>query len=131
MKSLNSFLNPKRKENLKFVLSDAFIEDSKPIEWEMRQLSAQEGLELQNQITSKSYTEVMAVYVAHSLVVPNLRDKELLDGLTQREGKPILKAADALKALVTDAELASLITKYTELNSLTSDFGAKVKEVKN
>lgn len=131
MKSLNSFLNPQRKDNIKFVLSDAFVEDGKPIEWEMRQLTASEGMELQSQTTSKNYMEIMAIYVANSLVVPNLKDKELLEGLTKREGRPILKPVEALKVLTTDAELGFLITKYSEHNNLTSNFNDKVKEVKN
>lgn len=132
MKSLSSFLNPKRKENLVFVLSDAFIgEDGKPIEWEMRQLSAEEGLELQKQTEAKEYSDMMIAYVAASLVYPNLKDKELLDGLTKKAGRPVLKATDALKALVTDAELASLISRYISYNELTSNFTEKVSEVKN
>lgn len=131
MKSLNSFLNPKRKENLKFVLSDAFVEDGNPIEWEMRQLSAAEGIELQNQLQGKSYMDIMTTYIAYALVYPNLKDKDLLDGLSKREGRTILKAVDALKALTTDAELASLISKYSDHNNLTMNFNDKVKEAKN
>ena len=132
MKSLDSFLNPKRKENARFMLSDAFIsEDGKPIEWEMRQLSAKEGIEVQKQTNSKEYSEMMIAYVAHSIVYPNLKDKELLDGLTQKEGRPILKVTDALKAITTDAEMASLISRYISFNELTTNFNEKVTEVKN
>ena len=41
MNTLKNFLNPVRKENIKFVLSDAFVDDEgKPLQWEMRQISA-------------------------------------------------------------------------------------------
>lgn len=132
MKSLNSFLKPKRKENLKFVLSDAFVgDDGKLIEWEMRQLSGAESLELQSEIEGKSYQEAMAIMVANSLVYPNLKDAELLKGLSEQQGKPIMKAVDALKLITTDAELGTLIFKYSEYNALTTDFGEKVEEAKN
>ncbi len=132
MKSLNSFLNPKRKENLKFVLSDAFIDESgQPIEWEMRQLSAQEGLELQNQISDANYTTVMTEYVAAAMVYPNLHDVELLNGLSQKVGRKILKASDALVAMLTDAELAEVINRYSKYNELTTGIEKKVEEVKN
>ena len=36
MKNLNAFLNPKRKDNIRFVLSDAFVgDDGNPVEREM------------------------------------------------------------------------------------------------
>lgn len=132
MKSLNSFLNPKRKENLRFVLSNAFLgEDGKPIEWEMRQLTAPEGAELTKSLDSKDYTKAMSAYVAEALVYPDLHNKELLSGLSEREGKPILKAVDALMCLVNDAELASLISHYVQHNELTTGISEKIEEVKN
>lgn len=132
MKSLDSFLNPKRKENLRFVLSDAFQgEDGEPLEWEMRQLSAKEGLELKCQISGGDYMEIMTAYVAHALVYPDMHDAELQDALSKREGKPIVRPADALVALVSDAELAELVRRYSEHNELTAKFRDKVDEAKN
>ncbi len=132
MKSLNSFLNPKRKENLKFVLSDAFIDEAgQPIEWELRQLSAQEGLELQNQISDANYTTVMTEYVAAAMVYPNLHDTELLNGLSQKAGRKILKASDALVAMLTDVELAEAINRYSKYNELTTGIEEMVEEAKN
>lgn len=132
MKSLINFLNPKRKENLKFVLSDDFSdEDGKPLEWEMRQLSAREGLDLKNQIENADYMGIMTAYVAEALVYPDLHDKELLDALSEREKRPILKASDALIALVSDAELAELVSRYSKHNELTRSFEEKKEEAKN
>lgn len=43
MKNLEGFLNPKRKPNLRFVLSEDFTdEDGAPLVWEMRTLTARE-----------------------------------------------------------------------------------------
>lgn len=132
MESLQSFLHPKRKENKKFILSDAFLDEKgNPIQWEMRQLSASEGMELQPQFEGKNYTEIMVVYLVNSLVYPNFKDRELLDALSKREGRPVLSAAEALKLTTTDAELAKLIAVYTDYNSLTTNFEAEVNKVKN
>ncbi len=132
MKSLQSFLHPKRKENLRFALSDAFVgEDGKPIEWEMRQLSAAEGMELTRALDGKNYMDVMTAYVAKSLVYPNLHDKELLEALGKREGRPVFKAADALVCMLSDAELGNLINRYTQLNELTTGISELISEAKN
>lgn len=128
MKSLNSFLNPKRKPNLKIKLSKAFVDEKgEPLEWEMKQLSAKEGLA----IDGENYKEIMCGYVAEALVFPNLHDAELLAGLSKREGHTILSAKDALISIVTDSELAELITAYTKYNDLTTDFNELVDEAKN
>lgn len=131
MKTFDAFLKPKRKENLKFILSDAFTdENGKPIEWELRQLTAVEGIEI-GKNAPENYTELMAVYVSHALVVPNLKDKDFLDALSKREGKTILKPLDALKCLVNDAELARLVNLYVQHNNLNVNFAEKVEEAKN
>lgn len=132
MKTFNGFLHPKRKENLKFVLSDAFVdEDGTPLEWEMRQLSAKEGMELTKNLTSTETSEIWAHYVANALVVPNLRDAEFLEDLSKREGRKILDPLDALYCLVTDGELAKLMELYNEHNSVYSGFQKAVQEAKN
>lgn len=47
METLKNFLHPKRKENIRFVLSDSFVdEQGNPLEWEMRQIKAKEGMEI-------------------------------------------------------------------------------------
>lgn len=128
MKSLNSFLNPKRKPNLKIKLSSAFVDEKgNPVEWEMRQLSAKEGID----IDGENYKDIMCSYVAESLVFPDLHDAELLAGLSEREGNKVLSAKEALLLIVNDSELATLIAAYTKYNDLTSDFNELVDEAKN
>jgi len=125
MKSLNSFLNPKRKPNLKFKLP-AFAE-----EFEMRLLSADEDLQIGKEMQGQSAVELITRYVAESLVTPDLHSKELLDALSEREGKKIIDAAEALKCLVNGAELSALIGVYNEYANVTVDFDKKVDEIKN
>jgi len=128
MKSLSSFLNPKRKPNLKIKLSPDFVDEKgEIIEWELKQLSSKEGLN----VDGEGYKEIMTSYIAESLVYPDLHNAELLKGLSEREGRTILSTKDALLALTNDNELAALIEAYNHYNELTTDFNAKVEEAKN
>ena len=130
MKNLASFLTPKRKPNLKFRLSRAFVdENGEPIEWEMRQLSAAESAEITG-TGEMNYQKAMIKCVSESLVYPDMHDRDLLDGLSKREGRKILDAAEALALLVSDAEMGTLISKYNSLYDET-DVGQKITEVKN
>lgn len=132
MKNLNAFLHPKRKENLKFVLSDAFVgEDGAPLEWELRQLSADESMELGKSYAHSTPGEMLAATVAQALVVPNLRDAELLAELSKQAGRSIMKPLDALLRLVTDPEYAKLCAVYIKHNELGQSFEQKVDDAKN
>lgn len=127
MKNLDSFLNPKRKPNLRFRLP-SFEE-----EFELRQLSAEEDAQLakRSRDAGDEYTELMTRYVAESLVVPDVHDKELLDALSEREGKKILDPMQALKCLVNGPELSTLISVYLDYVNVTVSFPKKVEEIKN
>lgn len=125
MKSLSSFLNPKRKPNIKFKLP-AFEE-----EFEMRLLSAEEDFQIGKEMQGQGAVELITRYVAESLVVPDLHSKELLDALSEREGKKIIDSVDALKHIVNGAELSTLIGVYNDYANVTVDFGEKVNEIKN
>lgn len=125
MKSLSSFLNPKRKPNIKFKLP-AFEE-----EFEMRLLSAEEDFQIGKEMQGQGAVELITRYVAESLVVPDLHSKELLDALSEREGKKIIDSVDALKCIVNGAELSALIGVYNDFANVTVDFGEKVNEIKN
>nr|WP_319488474.1 hypothetical protein [uncultured Caproiciproducens sp.] len=128
MKSLDSFLNPKRKPNLKIPLSPAFVDErGNIIEWELKQLTSKEGLD----IDGDNYKDIMTACIAESLIYPDMHDAELLKGLSEREGHKILSAKEALLALTTDPEMAALIEAYNKYNELTTDFNKKVGEAKN
>ncbi len=122
----NSLLTPKRKENLKFVLSNAFLDDSgNPLEWELRQLTAAEGAELARENANSLRT--LTTMVARSLVRPDLHNAEFLRALSQQRGRTFLDAAEALTALVTDSELAKLILLY-ELHNTVETQAQKPEE---
>lgn len=127
MKSLNNFLNPKRKPNLKLRL-EAFDED-----FELRQLTADEDLQVSRQVREKgeSKEDIMVRYVAESMVEPDLHSKELLDALSEREGHKILDPVQALKCIVNGPELSALVSVYMDYVDATVSFSKKVEEVKN
>ena len=108
------------------MLSNAFVDDAgKPLEWEMRELSATEGAELARE--NASNIRMLTTMVAHSLVKPNLRNAEFLRALSQQRGRTFLDPAEALTALVTDSELARLILLY-ELHNTVETQTAKPDE---
>ena len=113
----NSLLAPKRKENLKFVLSNAFLDDAgNPLEWELRELTAAEGAELARENASNIRT--LTTLIARALVRPDLRNAEFLAALSKQRGRTFLDAAEALTAIVTDSELAKLILLYELHNTV-------------
>ncbi|HWP51797.1 MAG TPA: hypothetical protein VN626_08890 [Clostridia bacterium] len=131
MKNLNAFLNPRRKENLKFILSDAFCDDnSQPIEWELRELSAQEMLEIQRLCEGRGMQETSLALAAESLVTPNIHDAELLAGLSKREGRTILNPVEALRVMLSGSELSMLLYRYFQQQSV-GNFEQMVSEAKN
>lgn len=133
MENLSSFINPKRKPNHKFVLSPDYVDkNGKPIEWEMRQLTGNEAIEIASSFPEGiSMTETLARNAAASLVYPNLRDAELQDAIAEKVGHKLLDPYKVLVNMVTDPELAKIIAEYTTFNSLTFDLNERIQEAKN
>lgn len=126
-KTLETFLNPKRKPNVKFRLP------SFDAELEMRALTAQEGLDNADFVASRELKNAAALVptVATALVAPNLRNKDLLDALSEKTGKKILNPYDAAVALFSEAEIAKLIEIYNTYFNVTASFSEDVETAKN
>ena len=133
MKNLRSFLYPKKKENLKFVLSDAFIDDDgKPIEWEIRQLTAKEGIEARKQLNqSDDIVEQSLGYLAEAVVYPDLHDKELLDGISEIIGHKVLSAKDVLLYLLDDDQIIGLVSTYLQYSAIDRTVDELAANLKN
>jgi len=130
-KNLEGFLNPKRKPNLRFVLSEDFTgEDGAPLVWEMRTLTARELCEVREFYEGRGQEETTLALIAKSLVTPNISDAELLRGLSQKEGRTILNPAEALKSLLDAAQLGVLLACYFK-HQQVNNFYELVGEVKN
>ena len=132
MNEFKRFLEPLRKENLRFVLSEEYSdENGEPLVWEMRQLSAEEGLEIEKLYSAKGDTEVLVAMAAASLVVPDLSDAALLSGLSDRGKGVVLSPVQALKTMLTMAQLIKLIKLYINYNGLDENVQDLVVQAKN
>lgn len=126
-KTLESFLKPHRKPNLKFHLT-GFDE-----EFEFRQLSAKEGIEI-GEFTEKRgipFQLSMLPNIAAAMVKPNLRNKELQDALAEKCGHKIMEPYDAMLELFTDSELAKLTQIYSDFVNVNAEFSEDVNKAKN
>ncbi|WMJ83466.1 hypothetical protein ACS3UN_10360 [Oscillospiraceae bacterium LTW-04] len=66
MKNLEGFLNPKKKPNLRFILSEDFVgEDGAPLVWEMRTLSARELCEVRGYYEGRGQEETTLALLHH------------------------------------------------------------------
>lgn len=126
-KTLESFLHPHRKPNVKFTLP------SFDAQMEMRALTAQEGLDNSDLVESRGLKNAAALVptIATALIVPNLRSKELLDALSEKEGRKILNSYDAAISLFSEAEIAKLIEIYNTHFNVTASFSEDVETAKN
>mgnify|MGYP000862953930 FL=1 len=126
-KTLESFLHPHRKPNVKFRLP-AF--DG---EFEMRALTTPEGIKcaLFSQQRDIPAGLAMIPNVAEALVVPNLRNKDLQDALSEKTGKKIMEPYDAAIAMFTDSEMATLIDIYNRLTITPVEYSQGIEQAKN
>ena len=132
MNEFERFLNPKRKENIRFVLSEEFVDQNgKPLVWEMRQLSSEEGLEIERINAGKGDVEVMIALVASSLVIPDLKDQKLLAALSEKGKGTVLSPAQAAKAMLTMAELFKLMKIYHSFSGMGESVDELIAKAKN
>lgn len=126
-KTLESFLHPHRKPNVKFHM-DGF--DS---EFEMQAVSAKKGLEIDKDIEARQLTGAATLipYVAESLVKPDLHNAELQDALSEKAGHKIISAYDACVAMFTDSELATFAQVYKKRVCVTAKFEDDIETAKN
>lgn len=126
-KTLESFLHPKRKPNVKFNLTGF------PNEFEMAAVPAQQGVEIQDFVESRNLngTGILIATMAESLKVPDLRNVELQDALSAKVGKKLMHPYDVALAMFTDAEIAALVQIYSTKFRVDVDFNKDVETAKN
>ena len=131
MDKLEAFLNPVAKANLKFILSEEFCgEDGQPAVWEMRVLRAGELCEIRRRYEGRPAEDMTLALAAKSLVVPDMSDAQLLKGLSEKEGRPVLDPADALRAMLTAPQLCALLSCYFDYQRV-KNFRKLAEEAKN
>ena len=137
---MNAFLkqNVKQPENEKLVVSERIIDkDGKPVEWEIKSLSNQHDDELRKKHTRSvkqrngSYTPTldttpfMKDLAVHSIVFPNLHDKEL------QESWGVMDAGALLDCLLKPGEYNELLKQVQRVNGWDVEIKDLVEEVKN
>ena len=126
-------------ENVKFAVSDRFIENGQPALWEIRAITPKEDEKLRKGCVVPrpvpgrrnmfSYETDMDTYLgklaAACTVYPNLHDAEL------QESYGVLSAEDLLKAMLTMGEYNDYIWRIQEINGQEKTLQEKVDEAKN
>lgn len=141
MSNLSAFLaqNKVKSDNVKFVVSKNFVDNGKPIEWELRVLNADEDEAIRRESTRKvavpgrkgAYTSEMdantylSKMTAACVVYPNLNDKELQDSYK------VMGAEQLLKAMLNAGEYVALSGKIAEINGFNESTEELVEEAKN
>ena len=137
MATLNGFLNPKKIETEKFILSDRFCdEEGNPLYWEVRCMSGNEIKEIQNkcvvtkQIGNKTHTDMdvekfQDMVLAKSVMTPDPNASDLLDAYGVQDPCHIFGT------MLTGEEYLSLYAKVSAVNGLNKNIENLVDEVKN
>ena len=126
-------------DNVKTVVSKRFVENGKPIEWEVRMLTAGEDEEIRKGATKKvpvpgrrgqyqPETDInlyLARMAAACTVFPNLFDAELQDSYKVKTPE------DLLRKMLTSGEYAEYLQTVQSLNGYDSSTSELVDEAKN
>ncbi len=138
---LSAFLaqNAVKIENVKYAASPRFVEEGKPVEWEIRCISSTEDEALRKDSTKRvsvpgkrgAYTQetdynlYLGRLALACTVYPNLNDKELQDSYG------VMGADVLLKTMLTPGEYAGYLFKVQEVCGFDKTLQDEVDEVKN
>lgn len=133
MGSLNAFLNPVKVENKKVVISNRFLEDGKPVPFEIKPITEKENGFLMKKYTKKDKTgresldktEYAHALVASAVVFPNLASVEL------QKAYGVLGESNLLTEMLNIGEFSDLSQAVSELSGLDKDVNDDIEEVKN
>lgn len=141
MSNLSAFLsqNAIKVENVKYVASKRFVEEGKPVEWEISCITTTEDEALRkactkrvpipgkrNQYTQETdYNLYLGKLAARCTAFPNLDDKELQDSYG------VMGSDALLKKMLNPGEYSDYLNKVQEVNGFDVEFSEEVEEVKN
>lgn len=139
--SLSAFLaeNALAVENVRYAASPRFVENGKPVEWEIQCITSTEDEALRrscarqvqipgkkNQYTRETdYNAYVGKLAVACTVFPNLNDKELQDSYH------IMGAEALLKAMLTPGEYTAYASKVQEVCGFDEVFGELEEQAKN
>ncbi len=137
MSSLEAFLKPIDIENKKIVVSNRFVENGKPVEWEIRTMSEEQEEAIRKSCMTKKKGKngvverdidndlFNAKMAAESVVYPDLKNAQLQDHYDA------LGAEDLLKKMLTGGEYWALVKFILDFNDYNKSFDELADEVKN
>lgn len=140
MADLRAFLaqNALKVENQKYVASKRFVDEKgKPIEWEIKSISADEDKALRNNATKRvpvkgkrgvtvpetDFNDYQTALMCASIVYPDLHNAEL------QNSYGVMTAEELLSAMLIPGELIELSAKIQEINGY--DVEVAIEEAKN
>jgi Phage XkdN-like protein. len=137
--NLNTFLNPIKEENIKYIASNRFVEDGKPVEWELKALGSAEAEQLKRKcmvkvaVTGKrgQFTQdfdglkYMGLLASACTVYPNLNSAEL------QNGYGVMSPDDLLKKMLNVGEYDAYLKKAQEISGFSESMDELVDEAKN
>ncbi len=139
MDNLKAFLSDNQKiENQKFVVSERFKdENNKPIQWEIKAITAEEDEQIRQMCTKKINTKsgipieqldtnkYMCELAATCTVYPNLLDTQLQDSYgVKGEG-------NLLKKMLIAGEYTNYVSEIQKINGFNISMNELVEEAKN
>mgnify|MGYP002802619721 FL=1 len=140
MENLQGFLHPIQEQNKKIVVSKRFLDETgKPIEWEVRVLTAEEECAIrkscmvnvpivgkkgqyQRELDTNIYTNKIA---AACTVYPNLSNAEL------QNAYGVMGEENLLRRMLTSGEYISYLEKIQDINGFNETLEDLVQEAKN
>ena len=141
MSNLSAFLaqNAKTDETVKLVVSKRFVEDGKPLEWELQSVTSEEDEQIRKSCTKKvqvagkkgqytqetDYEKYLGLLAVRCIVYPNLNAAELQDSYKVMGGDAVLKN------MLKPGEYQDLLKKIQEINGFDVGLDELVEEAKN
>lgn len=141
MTNLTAFLaqNALKPENEKVVVSKRFVQDGKPIKWEVQAITSEEDDQLRKDNTRRmpvpgkkgvmvpetNYTAYLTDLAVKCTVFPNLHDVEL------QKSYKVMGAKELLKKMLLPGEYDEYLAKIQEINGFDVGMDEIVEEAKN
>lgn len=139
--SLSAFLaeNALPIENIKYAASPRFVEDGKPVEWEIKAITSTEDESLRKACTKRvpipgkknmyqretDYDLYLGKLSVACTVYPDLNDAALQDSYH------VMGAEALLKTMLTPGEYADYLAKIQEICGFDASMEEEIEEAKN
>lgn len=141
MNNLSAFLaqNAVQDEKIKYAASKRFVDNGKPVEWELQPVTSEEDEQIRKFCTKKvqipgrrgqytletDFEKYLGMLAAKCVVYPNLNATELQDSYG------VMGADAVLKKMLKAGEYQELLKKIQEINGFDVSMEDLVDDVKN